>query len=490
MAGKLIALESTNQQLLDKTAKYLALKLQSEGKTVEVLSFPQAKQSSGHFVQSHQKGEYGEVNPYAASMFYILDRYDASPQIRQYLEQGVVVICKSYRGTSLAKLGASISDGPTRKGFYIWADSLESGTFGVTRPDMAIVLSEELPTLYELCEMFPKDYVFAIDVTKVRNMLNRIIPPMPAVSKKVKNNKTSWINALVAAGQGYTFDFTAANYYVRLPKKSKNTKLYADSLHELEALREKLASKLPKSLVAEAQMLATPIGLMGVTEHEQANSTYKNSILTAQITDNFGQTYSAVSRGAKILSANPRNELDSLTSLLLPKTELSAVDVQASLDKTPIQKKIELFKAYLAGADNAPNENLLSSIQITVSATASYADLLQLVSLAKNVRFSLQQPTPRWGFDVPEHLAIATDEIEDCFASSLKLHSQLEAAGEYVAAPYVVLAGNFVQAAISVDGHAARDIAKAAQQARTTALVKELAEAIRSQYPLLSDVTK
>jgi hypothetical protein len=340
MAGKLIALESTNQQLLDKTAKYLALALQSEGKAVEVLSFPQAKQSSGHFAESHQKGEYGQVNPYAASMFYILDIYDASPQIRQYLEQDTIVICKSYRGSSLAKLGASIADAGVRKGFYIWADSLESGTFGVPRPDMAIVLSEELPTLYELCELFPKDYVFAVDPTKVRNILNKLVPPMPAVSKRVPGSKTTWLQALVEAGQGTPFDFEATKYYVTLPKKSKNHTLYADGLHELEVLREKAVTKLPKQHRAAAKAFLTPVGLVGLAKAEgQPEQPYNNKIFDALLDEGFKSNYGDQSQSAKIMQISPRNELDNLALLLAPKTEFGIDDIGASLQKMPIQKK-------------------------------------------------------------------------------------------------------------------------------------------------------
>lgn len=487
MAGTLIALESTNQQLLDKTAKYLALKLQSEGKTVEVMGFPQKKQSSSHFVESHQKGEYGEVNPYAASMFYILDRYDASPQIKQFLEQNVVVICKSYRGTSLAKLGSGISDASVRKGFYIWADSLESGTFSVPRPDMAIVLSEELPTLYELCELFPKDYIYAIDPTKVRNMLNALIPPAPAINKKPKEHILTWHDALACRGKGQHFNSSPAKGYAAIAKKSTAHKLYADGLHQLEALKEIAIQKLPAELAEHASLLLTPLGSRVTVDIEPPlPKSYKNRILQAQVVENFEPNYGEVIRGATLLQANPRNELDSLSALMLPKTELGIADIEKALNTMPYVKKAEIFKAYLAGVDNQPTEYPLAAITMSFSVLTSYVDALQLAQLAPTIRFSMQPPTPRWGYAIPEQLAQVTGEIENCFLASLKLHSQLETAGEHVAAQHVVLTGNYTQCLLYIDGTAARLIVKAAQDNAAPQLYKDLSAVIAEKFPILA----
>lgn len=489
MSGKLIALESTDQPLLDKTAKYLALKLQSEGHNVEIMSFPQKKQSSSHFIDSHQKGEYGQVNPYAASMFYILDRYDASTQIKQYIDQDTIVICKSYRGSSLAKLGAQISDGPTRKGFYIWADSLESGTFGVLRPDIAIILSEELPTLYELCELFPKDYVFAIDPTKIRTLLNKIIPPAPIISKKSPTYATTWLQALTVAGKGDDFDFMPGKHYAKLPKNSKIHKLYADNLHELEVLKAKVIKKMPSKLISEATQLVTPIGINGSTKNEQMHSKYlKNKTFDTQLVEYFEPTYGTATKGTKLLYANPRNELDCLPALLLPKTEQSISDFQKSLDQTPIRKKIKLFKSYLNGVDKDPLRWPLTVIQFVFAATVSYSDLQILNSFVPSARFNLQTPSPRWGYEVPVHLAFASNEIEDCFVSSIKLYSQLEAAGEQETANQIVLAGNFVQSVITIDAAAVRTIAKISQNHPNWRLGQELTAALAEQYPLLTEV--
>ncbi len=484
MAGTLIALESTNQQLLNKTARYLALKLQTEGKSVEVLSFPQAKQSSGHFVQSHQNGEYGQVNPYAASMFYILDRYDASPQIRQFLEQDVIVICKSYRGTSLAELGAQISDAETRKGFYIWADSLESGTFSVPRPDVAIVLSEELPTLYELCELFPKDYIFAIDPTKIRNMLNKLIPPAPAVRKKQAATKISWIDALRALGEGRQVDFAPTNSYVTLANKSSQHKAYAKGLHELEELKKIALSKLPEAEHANAGHQVTPVGHMGATTSElPQRGGYKNRILTKLIAQNFESNYGELNDEVCVVTRSYRNELGALPELLSGRTEQNISELIALTATMPITKKIELYKAYLAGYDNDPADYSLAALQLTVALRISYADLWTLARKLPSIRFSFQEPTPRWGYDITKSQQNAEGELENCYLASLKLFSELEAANEPKAAKAVVLQGHFTQAVVTLDGSAMRNFAAVADQ---SSALQRLQNVITEQFPIIS----
>jgi hypothetical protein len=488
MPAKLIALESTNQPLLDKTAKYLALKLQSEGHSVEVLAFPQKKQSSSHFVESHQKGEYGEVNPYAASMFYILDRYDASPQIKQLLSQGTTVICKGYRGSSLAKLGAGISDAATRRGFYIWADSLESGTFEVPRPDMAIVLSEEIPTLYELCELFPKDYVFAVDPTKVRNILNKLIPPTPAIHKKAPEHKISWIEALSLAGNGTTYDFSHTKSYVPISKKSKNSKLYASGLHELEELKKIVVSKLPVELSDVSAEYVSPVGAMGSVTKEVAKSTgYKNQILKKLITQNFESNYGVTGNKIEIIAKSHFNELAVLPELLLHKTELNYDELQTTINGMPISKKIELYKSYLAGCDNDPGEYSLSAISTSCSVQIAYSELRNLKKMLPSLQYSLQPPTPRWGFDIPQVFDSATDEIENCFLASLKLHSKLMEMGETKIAEAVVLIGSLTQAIITFDGASIRKLCLSNESLPvSSSAVERIIDIFREEYPLLT----
>lgn len=484
MAGKLIALESTNQQLLNKTARFLSLKLQGEGKTVEVLSFPQAKQSSSHFVESHQKGEYGDVNPYAASMFYILDRYDASPQIRQFLEQDVIVICKSYRGTSLAELGAQITDFETRKGFYIWADSLESGTFSVPRPDIAIVLSEELPTLYELCELFPKDYIFAIDPTKIRNMLNKLIPPAPVVHKKQPNFTASWIDVLRAKGRGLNVEFTTRNSYIPLGSKSASQKQYAKGLHELEALKTEALNKLAEKEQVRAGQQVTPVGQMVTTSVElPAQGAYKNRVLSKLIAQNFESNYGESNTEVRIISRTYRNELDALPELLSSRTELSIEDVTRINETLSVSKKIELFKAFLAGYDNEPAGYDLSALKITIATSISYYDLFVLSQNIPSLRFAFQEPTPRWGYDIGKSQQVAEGELENCYLASVKLFSELEAAHENKGARAVVLQGHYTQAIIALDGAAVRSLRNLHE---STEVIKKMQEKISEVMPLLS----
>jgi hypothetical protein len=185
------------------------------------------------------------------------------------------------------------------------------------------------------------------------------------------------------------------------------------------------------------------------------------------------------------VAVSPLSELDVLPALLMPKTELSAQQIAATLDKTPIRKKLELFKSYLAGYDNAPMDNPLTGIHATVSLLISYYDLAKLAREQPSIRFSIQKPSPRWGFTIPANYEHAIDEIEDCFASSLKLHSQLEAQGEMMGAQYVVLGGHVTPCVLTLDGAAIRSLAK---QKNKWVLAKIITDSLANQFPLITEL--
>jgi len=65
------------------------------GHDVATFDFPQYDQPSSYFVTRYLNGDYGqadEVGPYTSSLFYALDRFEASNKIQAALEAGQVVL--------------------------------------------------------------------------------------------------------------------------------------------------------------------------------------------------------------------------------------------------------------------------------------------------------------------------------------------------------------------------------------------------------------
>lgn len=138
-----------------KTTQYKLLleRLKSEGYTVHEIKFPRYEEESSYFVRKYLKGDYGEANelgPYTPSLFYALDRFDAGPQIRQWLASGHIVLADRYIAANKAHQGQKIDDSQVRHEYYNWLDQLEFTMLAIPKPDLNIVLTLPYETAIEL----------------------------------------------------------------------------------------------------------------------------------------------------------------------------------------------------------------------------------------------------------------------------------------------------------------------------------------------------
>lgn len=142
--GKLIVIEgldgsgkSTQLELLPKNLKKCGI----ESKTV---SFPDYDSNSSALVKMYLNGEFGkkpnDVNAYAASLFYAVDRFASykSNWGKFYSENGVVV--SGRYTTSNAVHQTSKMPETEWKGFLDWLYDLEYNKVGIPKPDKVIFL--------------------------------------------------------------------------------------------------------------------------------------------------------------------------------------------------------------------------------------------------------------------------------------------------------------------------------------------------------------
>jgi dTMP kinase len=154
--GKFIVIEGTDGS--GKTAQFERLILAlPEGMKLGTLDFPRYAEPSSFFVQKYLTGKYGgEVGPYAASLFYALDRFDAKLKMFQWLEEeGRVVIANRYVASNMAYQGAKLESKAEREHFYKWLYAMEYETFGIPKPDLNIVLHVPAEILRELVRRKP-----------------------------------------------------------------------------------------------------------------------------------------------------------------------------------------------------------------------------------------------------------------------------------------------------------------------------------------------
>lgn len=141
--GKLIIIEGVDGSGKGTQVKLLVDRLTKEGKSVEMADFPQYGNFSAAFVEKYLRGEYGptsEIGPYKGSLFYALDRFDKSFDIRRWLDEGKVVICNRYATANMGHQAGKIKNLAERDKLLDWLEELEYGILGLPRPDLVILL--------------------------------------------------------------------------------------------------------------------------------------------------------------------------------------------------------------------------------------------------------------------------------------------------------------------------------------------------------------
>ncbi|MFT4304232.1 MAG: dTMP kinase [Candidatus Woesearchaeota archaeon] len=142
MKGKLIVIEGTDGSGKATQSKLLVEKLKKENYNVEYVEFPQYGNPSSVMVEQYLNGKFGtaeEVGPYRASIFYAIDRYAKSNELKSWLDQGKIIICNRYtsanKGHQAGKLPKDQIDN-----FLKWLDNLEYEIFQIPKPDKIIML--------------------------------------------------------------------------------------------------------------------------------------------------------------------------------------------------------------------------------------------------------------------------------------------------------------------------------------------------------------
>lgn len=148
--GKLIVIEGTDGSGKSTQFKLLSQRLETENKPFRRLVFPRYSEESSALIRMYLGGAFGtkpsDVNAYAASAFYAVDRYASYKQDwGQWYEDGGLVISDRYT-TSNAVHQASKEPAETQGAFLHWLYEFEYDKLGLPKPDLVIYL--DVPTDY------------------------------------------------------------------------------------------------------------------------------------------------------------------------------------------------------------------------------------------------------------------------------------------------------------------------------------------------------
>ena len=148
MSGRLIVFEGTDGSGKATQSRLLCEHLKRENIPYKNINFPRYGQPSAAMVQEYLDGHLGshpgDVNAYAASLFYAMDRYASYKQDwGPFYEAGGLVIADRYTTSNAVHQASKLLPGE-RKGFLEWLFDLEYGKLGLPEPDLVIYL--DMPT--------------------------------------------------------------------------------------------------------------------------------------------------------------------------------------------------------------------------------------------------------------------------------------------------------------------------------------------------------
>ena len=146
--GKLIVIEGTDGSGKSTQFRRLQQRLEQENREFKHLVFPRYSEPSSALIRMYLGGEFGgspaDVNAYAASAFYAVDRFASYKQDwGAWYEQGGLILSDRYT-TSNAVHQASKEKGESQQKFLHWLYEFEYDKLGLPRPDLVIYL--DVPT--------------------------------------------------------------------------------------------------------------------------------------------------------------------------------------------------------------------------------------------------------------------------------------------------------------------------------------------------------
>ena len=146
--GKLIVIEGTDGSGKSTQFRRLTEHLKQDAREFQTLVFPQYSEPSSALIRMYLGGEFGskpsDVNAYAASAFYAVDRYASFKKgWGEWYDNGGLIVSDRYT-TSNAVHQASKETGEQQQEFLKWLYEFEYDKLGLPRPDLTIYL--DVPT--------------------------------------------------------------------------------------------------------------------------------------------------------------------------------------------------------------------------------------------------------------------------------------------------------------------------------------------------------
>ncbi len=143
--GKLIVIDGIDGAGKATQTKLLIKKLKKEKFKTATIDFPRYYENFfGKMIGRFQNNEFGnapKISPYLASILYAADRWETKEKIKEWLEDGKIVLLDRYSSSNQIHQGGKILDQKKRKEFLEWLEKMEFNVFKIPKPDTVIFLN-------------------------------------------------------------------------------------------------------------------------------------------------------------------------------------------------------------------------------------------------------------------------------------------------------------------------------------------------------------
>ncbi len=154
MSGRLLVIDGLDGSGKATQKALLENRLAQEGVALRGLSFPNYESPSSALIQMYLAGEFGQrpgdVNAYAASAFYAVDRYAGyKKDWGAFYEEGGLLLADRYATSNLIHQCAKLPAQEWAE-YAAWMEEFEYGRLGIPKPDRVFYLDVEPEVSQEL----------------------------------------------------------------------------------------------------------------------------------------------------------------------------------------------------------------------------------------------------------------------------------------------------------------------------------------------------
>lgn len=142
--GKLIVFEGIDGSGKSTQSRLIRSRLEDSGVQFRSVTFPRYDKPSAALIKMYLGGEFGtspsDVNPYAASCFYAVDRYASFKQDwKDYYTNGGLIVTDRYTTSNAIHQGSKLPEAD-REDFFRWLYDFEFRLMELPRPDAVIYM--------------------------------------------------------------------------------------------------------------------------------------------------------------------------------------------------------------------------------------------------------------------------------------------------------------------------------------------------------------